>query len=280
MEGKDNRSKDKRHKMKSHYRNKSKYCNTSSSSGQVETVRGYVDVVDSSDERFIDRNEWIRGGQKVKTAKSYPLELDGFPAGEEENEQMRAGDFNSMSQLPAGMGGHFKFASEKQWEQAEMEEFLDNTEASEYFTLNLKLLNVGLQTIPFYKRMDYSSSMFSKEQLQNMEKEAEAAEKTYQNVLKEHIENPRIKINSASRKTNSAKSQKSTKAKTSEAADELDELLNMTSDQMSKVSVKSGANTPALKPASPDNKTADGISSTVADNKDDIQQWLDNVLDE
>ncbi|XP_065364420.1 uncharacterized protein Aven [Calliphora vicina] len=276
MEGKDNRSKDKRHKMKSHYRNKSKYCTTSSSSGQVETVRGYVDVVDSSDERFVDRNDWIRGGQPVKAAKTYPLEMDDFPAGDEENEQMRAGDFNTMSQLPSGMGGHFKFSSEKQWEQAENSEFLDNTEASEYFTLNLKLLNVGLQTVPFYKRMDYSSSMFSKDQLQSMEKEAEAAEKLYQNVLKEHIENPRIKINSASRKTNSAKSQKSLKAKSPEAPDELDELLSMTS----KVSVKSGANTPALKPATPDNKSAAGGSSTGAENKDDIQQWLDNVLDE
>lgn len=262
--------------MKSHYRNKSKYCTTSSSSGQVETVRGYVDVVDSSDERFVDRNDWIRGGQTVKAAKTYPLKLDDFPAGDEENEQMRAGDFNTMSQLPSAMSGHFKFSSEKQWDQAETSEFLDNTEASEYFTLNFKLLNVGLQTVPFYKRMDYSSSMFSKDQQQSMEKEAEAGEKLYQNVLKEHIENPRIKINSASRKTNSAKSQKSLKAKSPEAPDELDELLNMTS----KVSVKSGSNTPALKPATPDNKSAAGGSSTGAENKDDIQQWLDNVLDE
>ncbi|KAM7349200.1 apoptosis and caspase activation inhibitor isoform 1-T3 [Cochliomyia hominivorax] len=282
MEGKDNRSKDKRYKMKSHYRNKSKYCTTSSSSGQMETVRGYVNVVDSSDERFVDRNEWIKGGPstRVKSAKTYPMDLEDLPAGDEENEHMRAGDFKNMSQLPAGMGGHFKFASEKQWEQAENEDFLDNTEASEYFTLNLKLLNVGLQTIPFYKRMDYSASMFSKEQLQTMEKEAEEAEKSYQNVLKEHIENPRIKGNSANRKTNSAKSQKSVKAKIPEAADELDELLNMTSDQMSKVSVKSGANTPALKPATPDAKSAADAPSGGGENKDDIQQWLDNVLEE
>lgn len=263
--------------MKSHYRNKSKYCTTSSSSGQLETVRGYVDVVDSSDERFVDRNDWIKGGAKVKSPKAYPVDMHGLPVEDEENEQMRAGDFKLMSQLPSAMGGHFKFSSEKQWEQAENEEFLDNTEASEYFTLNLNLLNKGLQTIPFYKRMDYSSSLFSKDQLKAMEQAAEEAEKTYQNVLKEHIENPRIKVNSASRKSNSAKSQKSTtKAKPPEANDELDELLNMTSDQMSKVSVKSGSTTPAVNPATPDKS----IAPAAADNKDDIQQWLDNVLEE
>lgn len=264
--------------MKSHYRNKSKYCTTSSSSGHVEPVRGYVDVVDSSDERFVDRNEWIKASPKVKGGKSYPMDLDDLPGGDEENEHMRAGDFKCMSQLPSGMGGHFKFSSEKQWEQAETEDFLDNTEASEYFTLNLKLLNVGLQTIPFYKRMDYSSAMFSKEQLQTMENEAEEAEKLYQNVLKEHIENPKAhKTNSANRKSSSAKSQKSVKAKSPEAPDELDELLNITNDQMSKVSLKSGANTPVVKPATP---VAAAAPVSGGETKDDIQQWLDNVLDE
>lgn len=268
--------------MKSHYRNKSKYCKTSSSSGP-EPIRGYVDVVDSSDERFVDRNEWIKGrGQNVKHQMEYNHDLDVLNLEDEANEQMQARDFHMLSQMPMSVGGHFKFSSEKQWEQAENETFLDNTEASEYFTLNLKLINVGLQTIPFYKRMDFASSMFTNDQLINMEKSAELAEKSYQNVLKEHIENPRIKINSASRKTNSAKSQKSQataskKATSTEAPDELDELLNMTTDQMAKASLQSGRNTPAVNnpPATPGN-----VNATTADNKDDIQQWLDNVLDE
>ncbi|XP_075156903.1 apoptosis and caspase activation inhibitor isoform X2 [Haematobia irritans] len=267
--------------MKSHYRNKSKYCKTSSSSGPEPPIRGYVDVVDSSDERFVDRNEWIKGrAQKIKSQMGNERDLYDLNIEDEENEQMRAGDFKLMTQLPMSTGGYFKFSSEKQWEQAENEPFLDNTEASEYFTLNLKLINVGLQTIPFYKRMDFSSSMFTQEQLNTMEKSAELAEKTYQNVLKEHIENPRIKINSASRKTNSAKSQKSQNSntkKSTEGHDELDELLNMTADQMSKTSLQSGHNTPAVvnPPSTPGNNEA-----TTGDNKDDIQQWLDNVLDE
>ncbi|XP_073835677.1 apoptosis and caspase activation inhibitor isoform X2 [Musca autumnalis] len=283
MEGKDNRSKDKRHKMKTFYRNKSKYCKTSSSSEKQEPIRGYVDVVDSSDERFMDRNEWVKGrGQRVTTQMEY-VNMD-MNLEDEENEQMRAGDFHLMSQMPLSVGGHFKFSSEKQWEQAENEAFLDNTEASEYFTLNLKLINVGLQTIPFYKRMDFSSSMFTNEQLVGMEKTAELAEKTYQNVLKEHIDNPRIQISSASRKTNSAKSQKSQSSnakKAAEAPDELDELLNMTTDQMSKASIQSGRNTPAISaPATPGTLGNATTRPPSGDNKDDIQQWLDNVLEE
>uniref|UniRef100_T1PAN0 DEAD/DEAH box helicase n=1 Tax=Musca domestica TaxID=7370 RepID=T1PAN0_MUSDO len=280
MEGKDNRSKEKRHKMKTFYRNKSKYCKTSSSSEKQDPIRGYVDVVDSSDERFVDRNEWVKGrGQRLTTQMEYTRDM-GINLEDEENEQMRAGDFHLMSQMPLSVGGHFKFSSEKQWEQAENEAFLENTEASEYFTLNLKLINVGLQSIPFYKRMDFSASMFTNEQLIGMEKSAELAEKTYQNVLKEHIDNPRIQISSASRRTNSAKSQKSqasnAKKPATEAPDELDELLNMTTDQMSKASVQSGRNTPATNaPSTPGNTV-----KPSGDNKDDIQQWLDNVLEE
>lgn len=237
-------------------------------------------MVDSSDERFVDRNEWVKGrGQQVATQMEYTRDM-GINLEDEENEQMRAGDFHLMSQMPLSVGGHFKFSSEKQWEQAENEAFLENTEASEYFTLNLKLINVGLQTIPFYKRMDFSASMFTNEQLIGMEKSAELAEKTYQNVLKEHIDNPRIQISSASRRTNSAKSQKSqasnAKKPATEAPDELDELLNMTTDQMSKASVQSGRNTPATNaPSTPGNTV-----KPSGDNKDDIQQWLDNVLEE
>lgn len=266
--------------MKTFYRNKSKYCKTSSSSEKQDPIRGYVDVVDSSDERFVDRNEWVKGrGQRVATQMEYTRDM-GINLEDEENEQMRAGDFHLMSQMPLSVGGHFKFSSEKQWEQAENEAFLENTEASEYFTLNLKLINVGLQSIPFYKRMDFSASMFTNEQLIGMEKSAELAEKTYQNVLKEHIDNPRIQISSASRRTNSAKSQKSqasnAKKPATEAPDELDELLNMTTDQMSKASVQSGRNTPATNaPSTPGNTV-----KPSGDNKDDIQQWLDNVLEE
>lgn len=273
--------------MKSHYRSKAKYC-TSSSSGQPETIRGYVDVVDSSDERFIESNPWrggmaagnkvaAGGGRKViKQQRDFPEDYyDLPPMDDDANEQMRAGDFKLMTQLPTSVGGHFKFSSEKQWEeQAENDTILEGTEASEYFTLNLKLINLGLQTIPFYKRMDYSAAMFSNEQIVNMEKKAEEAEKAYQLALKEHIENPRIQINSASRKTNSARSQKPAAAANA-GPDELDELLNMTAN----VDIKSGAQTPRTV-ASPGSQTVPATAGATTDNKDDIQQWLDNVLDE
>ncbi|KAL9871733.1 uncharacterized protein LOC119634407 [Glossina fuscipes] len=276
MEGKDNRSKDKRHKMKAHFRSKSKYCTNSSSSGPNDTVRSVVDVVDSSDERFIEVHEWSKGGRRCPAQKQrdYPLEMDSENP---ENEQMRAGDFKLMSQLPTSIGGHFQFSTEKQWEIAENDQLLNKTEASEYFKFNLQLLNVGLQTIPFYKRMDYAASMFSAEQLLNMEKASEASEKIYQQVLKEHIENPKLKINSGSQKSrDSARSQKPEKPLTdNETNDELEDLLNISTDPAAKIDLPKSQETSAN--VEPD-RHLPGVKG--AENKNEIQEWLDNVLEE
>ncbi|XP_036338491.1 uncharacterized protein LOC118748223 [Rhagoletis pomonella] len=283
MESKDNRSKEKRTKMKQ-YRKKppTQHNNNTSSSSQVEVVRGVVDVADSSDERFVSRRGWTSSRPHPQTRR-YSLDDEDNDLNEVESAQMHAGDFGLMAQLPTSVGGHFQFASEKNWETTEGEQLLDNTEASQYFTLNLKLLNVGLQTIPFYKRMDYAASMFTREQLTAMEKAAEASEKNYQNVLHEHETNPRIKINSGSRKSGSGRSQNSGKASAaaavqseSNAPDELDELLNLTTAAWTKVEITDGSGGGAENVAAPDAKG----SGNGAVNKDDIQEWLDNVLEE
>ncbi|XP_053948025.1 uncharacterized protein LOC128856737 [Anastrepha ludens] len=282
MEGKDNRSKDKRSKMK-HYRKKpptQHNNNNTSSSSQVEVVRGVVDVADSSDERFVSRRGWTSSRPQPQVRR-FSLDDEDNDLNEVESAQMHAGDFGLMAQLPTSVGGHFQFASEKNWEKTEGEQLLDNTEAGQYFTLNLKLLNVGLQTIPFYKRMDYAASMFTRAQLKTMEQAAEVAEKSYQNVLHEHEANPRIKINSGSRKSGSGRSQNSAKPTNTalsetNAPDELDELLNLTTDAVTKVDISEGSGGGAENAAVPAAKE----SENVAVNKDDIQEWLDNVLEE
>ncbi|XP_039960057.1 uncharacterized protein LOC126758598 [Bactrocera neohumeralis] len=281
MESKDNRSKDKRGNMKK-YRKKppTQQNNNTSSSSQVEIVRGVVDVADSSDERFVSRRGWATSRPPAQTRR-YSLDDEDNDMNEAESAQMHAGDFGLMSQLPTSVGGHFQFSSEKNWDTVEGEQLLDSTEASQYFTLNLKLLNVGLQTIPFYKRMDYAASMFTREQLQTMEKAAEVAEKNYQNVLHEHKTNPRIKINSGSRKSGSGRSQSSAKqanAAPSEtnAPDELDELLNLATAAVTKVDISGGSGAGAENEAANIPKGNENVTA----NKDDIQEWLDNVLEE
>lgn len=281
MESKDNRSKDKRGNMKK-YRKKppTQHNNNTSSSSQIEIARGVVDVADSSDERFVSRRGWATSRPQPQIRR-YSLDDEDNDLNEAESAQMHAGDFGLMSQLPTSAGGHFQFSSEKNWDTVDGEQLLDSTEAGQYFTLNLKLLNVGLQTIPFHKRMDYAASMFTREQLQAMEKAAEVAEKNYQNVLHEHEMNPRIKINSGSRKSGSGRSQNSAKPANvppseTNAPDELDELLNLTTAAVTKVDISGGSGVGAENEATSILKG----NETVAANKDDIQEWLDNVLEE
>uniref|UniRef100_W8C895 Cell death regulator Aven n=2 Tax=Ceratitis capitata TaxID=7213 RepID=W8C895_CERCA len=281
MEGKDNRSKDKRSKMKQ-YRKKApvQHNNNTSSSSQVEVMRGIVDVADSSDERFVSRRGWATSRPQPQIRR-YSLDDEENDLNEAESAQMNAGDFGLMSQLPTSVGGHFQFSSEKNWDSVDTEQFLDNTEASQYFTLNLKLLNVGLQTIPFYKRMDYAASLFTRDQLRTMENAAEAAEKNYQKVLHEHETNPSIKINSGSRKSGSGRSQNSLKPNNVEASetnvgDELDELLNLTTAAVTKVDISVGNGSGAENAAVPIPADSENVSA----HKDDIQEWLDNVLEE
>lgn len=253
------------------------------SSSQVEAMRGVIDVADSSDDRYAvryNKTGWVTN--VVPDLDDLTLNDDD----DEENAQMQAGDFDLLSQLPTSFGGHFKFASEKNWDTDSDVPFLDKSEASEYFTLNLKLLNVGLQTIPFYKRMDYASSMFTKQQLTSMDKAAEAAEKQYQKVLQEHESNPKIKANSANSKGKaSAKSQLSTNVENkTEKDDELDELLSMTGATVKAAdsALNDGEGNKGLAPADAGvtDASAAAVTEDGAGNKDEIQQWLDNVLEE
>lgn len=330
--------------MKTHFRNKSKYCSTgasnhnasnnnSSSSGAVEVstplpttnIRSVADVVDSSDEHYMRthyRGDWNREinqqTRRTSTTASHSinrpktnvgrsnqhhskksgserhcrdnLELDLGLEDEETNEQLLAGDYKLMSEMPVSIGGHFQFASEKQWTAADSDEQsqLERTEASEYFTLNLKLLNLGLQTIPFYKRLDYPASLFTRAQVESMEKVAEAAETAYQPVLEDHLLNPRsVKVPKKKQSSDEQAEQKAEgkkEEKKTSMLDELDELLNMTdtaANSTAGIKTTAGSTTPdhnmpgSLAVRSKGNINGSGTEA----NKSDIQEWLDNVLE-
>lgn len=343
--------------MKTHFRNKSKYCTTGASNhnigninnnnssnlgpGEVSipipttNIRSVADVVDSSDEHYMRnhyRCEWNREikelpqqqrraskttTQPLNRAKNNPnvysknqerckkpmpsmykerhcrdkLKVEMKSNDDEEtNEQMLAGDYKLMSEMPISIGGHFQFASEKHWTAADSDEQsqLERTEASEYFTLNLKLLNLGLKTIPFYKRLDYPANLFNCKQIEAMEKLAESAEKAYQPVLEDHIQNPRSLKNGATKQENEKnKEQKAedTANENSKAApitDELDELLNMTETtdnlivdpNVTKIFPENNASVRPTTASDRKNGKANVIS------KNDIEDWLDNVLEE
>lgn len=271
--------------------------NTSSSSPQATTVRSLVDVADSSDEPRFARKGWSSGGRGTlapqknrdmldtlppSSGDDLELELDvnGAPIDENARAQLRAGDYKQMSQFPSMGGGHFTFGVEKEWNNVAQ----GQTQAKPsrgYFTLNLSLLSCGLQTIPFYKRMDYPTSMFTRPQIVAQTEAAERAERIYQErVLRELNPNasvPNENETSPKSRIASAKSTKPEPAAVQPAEpDELDELLAMTNTQLEQTSL---ANTPSTLPfAMPMPRPTTATPSSAP--KNDVEQWLDSVLDE
>nr|XP_016923894.1 uncharacterized protein LOC108005216 [Drosophila suzukii] len=305
MSGKDDRSKEKRRNMKQynhHHKKDQGRSTTSSGSPPPTSRRSMVDVADSSDEpRFPRRGNWQSGGgggvgagrsslapQRNRdlldtlpsdTDDVEHLGLDGAPIDENARAQLRAGDFQQLAQFPTLGGGHFAFGSEREWASvAEGQTKLHTKAASGYFTLNLTRLNAGLQTIPFYKRMDYPASMFTRAQIVAQEEAAERAEAVYQQHILKDSNGGGSKSRVASAKSNKeaapAAAEKPAAANPSAEPDELDELLAMTNKQLDMGSgigpITMPMPMPMVQPATP----------SSAASKNEVEQWLDSVLDE
>ncbi|KAH8265105.1 hypothetical protein KR026_004777, partial [Drosophila bipectinata] len=270
---------------------------TSSGSPPPTSRRSMVDVADSSDEpRFARRGNWQSGGAGAGTGggrsslapqrnrnllDTLPSDMDDVeqlegapPIDENARAQLRAGDYKQMSQFPSLGGAHFTFGSEKEWTSvAEGQTKLNTKAAGGYFTLNLSRLNAGLQTIPFYKRMDYPSSFFTRQQIAAQEQAAEKAEAIYQQrILRES--------NGSSARKASAKVAEKPAVTTTPALDndpdELDELLAMTSSQMD---ISSGIG-PITMPMPMPMPMVQPATPSSAASKNEVEQWLDSVLDE
>lgn len=253
-------------------------------------IQGIIqsDESDESDERAFSKkhlaNNWSR----------YDEESEEERFGEDPNLL----DFQALAQQPSGLASHFQFSSEKYWgerEEQDPEEHPARKECSKYFTMNVKLLNAGLQTIPFYKRMDYDKSMFSEFDIHRMDAEAEMAEEKYKTVLKEQLKNPsRAQSAQSSKKSKSRPGTGAPPAtpaaapKPSQSTDEkdeaLDELLNMT-NKVSELEVKDEPTEATAQDAKSTEAEAekppqDASNPGTVETKEDIQQWLDDILDE
>lgn len=271
MEGKDNRNKEKRSSMK-HY--KRSFHGKNSSDGlnrnsQKEVCGGVIDVADSSDDRIIGAPiSWSNNALDIE------FEIDT------ENEQMRAADFDLLTKMPNSVGGHFQFSSEKNWDAEET--IMDNTEANEYFTLNLNLLSAGLQTIPFYKRLDFPTSWFLKNQIKNMNRAAEIAEKNYKIVLNGQVnadKTIRCEVEKPLRHENPVeKTMTSKETPTNDSDKELDELLKLASNEIPKATPNELTKEETVTSSASIENNVDSIQ--VEKNHEGIQQWLDDVLEE
>lgn len=78
-----------------------------------------------------------------------------YEKSENEDEFTSAADFSSLLQAPVSGGGHFQFKSEKHWDVKIKSQY------SEYFSLNLKTINDGILSIPFYERHCINSALLN-----------------------------------------------------------------------------------------------------------------------
>lgn len=63
-------------------------------------------------------------------------------------------DFGTLINAPLSRNGHFVFKSEKTW-------FVDSSQYSEFFTLNLKTLSVAIDCIPFNEYINVNDRYFT-----------------------------------------------------------------------------------------------------------------------
>ncbi|XP_050454341.1 uncharacterized protein LOC126853011 [Cataglyphis hispanica] len=89
-------------------------------------------------------------------------------------------DFGTLINAPLSRNGHFVFKSEKAW-------FVDSSQYSEFFTLNLKTLSVAIDCIPFNEYINVNDKYFTSDQLTNINNDVEKGKVTYNTIFYPNI---------------------------------------------------------------------------------------------
>lgn len=189
---------------------------------------------------------------------------------------------------PKSVGSHFVFSNEKNW-NTDTEEAVavvgDQTlHGGQHFRFNLAEFEQQMATIPFYKRQDYGADLFSPQEIEDMNRCAKLAPRPNQSTTvsegKYEIHSDAIKLLSALKgentnkavtvelSTENANPPNATAEETEHAVtDELDALLDLAITE------------PAFSVTFPSvNLTNPNTSS--AEPANDIQKWLDDILDD
>ncbi|XP_052867484.1 uncharacterized protein LOC128273534 [Anopheles cruzii] len=101
-----------------------------------------------------------------------------LPAGHDDgsdDEQLGAADFEKLLELPASSGGHFLLSSEKHWLEPDsgLPGADEKNRFGEYFHIDTKQLRASLGAIPFYQRYGYDEALFGARDLNLMRQKAE-----------------------------------------------------------------------------------------------------------
>lgn len=201
-------------------------------------------------------------------------------------EQMSAADFGQLLRAPAAEGAHFRFSSERSWDADESATDLFGTQ---FFRMNVSQMERQLLAVPFHERQQYAAELFTDDELQHMRAEARAhngvpgglrrSEPKLSGVQMNDVQQAERKIKTTEGLAVVSLPAEEVAVASKEVDDELDTLLSLVSVNKQTTmlekrevrpvaveSVETGAvQLAVLKPAAP---------------VDDLQQWLDDILDD
>uniref|UniRef100_A0A182LRC5 Uncharacterized protein n=1 Tax=Anopheles culicifacies TaxID=139723 RepID=A0A182LRC5_9DIPT len=222
--------------------------------------------------------------------------------------QLQAADFEKLLELPPSSANHFLLSSEKRWLQqdTDLPGEDEQNRYSEYFRIDTKLLNASLGCIPFYERHGYDPALFSTLELNLMRQKAEIHTKKYQNTYGDQLSSTITNSGPISRSKKESmplpnkphpppcfvgafgKPMEESSAKSPETKRvPMDKPIqpNTLQTKMSELAVEpkpSKLITNIVAPTVPTGQTVTTTKQPAGapkDTKEEIQQWLDDILD-
>lgn len=138
------------------------------------------------------------------------------------------------------------------------------------------MLNGGISSIPFYERHGYSEEMFDDGEIQSMKVAAAMAKGKYEESL-EKVKKKNLSVNKNKADGNVKKKEVQNNPEPDFDDKELDDLLNLVSVEKKLENVKIESTSNVLgKPKVPVPQKV----TEVKDTKEDMLNWLDNILDD
>uniref|UniRef100_A0A4Y0BGT3 Uncharacterized protein n=1 Tax=Anopheles funestus TaxID=62324 RepID=A0A4Y0BGT3_ANOFN len=218
--------------------------------------------------------------------------------------QLHAPDFEKLLELPPSSANHFLLSSEKRWlhPDTDLPGEDEQNRYSEYFRIDTKLLNASLGCIPFYERHGYDQGLFSTLELNLMRQKADSHTNKFQQTYADQLPSQTQSGPISRKKENMpppkkpqpppcfvgafAKPVDDSSAKSPQTKYEPEkDSTNAMETKMRKLAVDpepSKIVTNVVAPTVPAVQTVTTTkqpASTSKDTKEEIQQWLDDILD-
>lgn len=241
---------------------------------EIQTVKSHdIAAVQSKETLQLDYNPHQQYSKRklVSNWDRYAEQSD-----ESDSEQVTASDFEQILLASKSVGEHFTFSAEQDWQQSVERDAIDkNSTSFDLFKLDISKLKKGVAKLPFYIKHGLSKNEFSEDEITKMDHGVQYFEKLESkdqhpfnenllNIIRDSksTDNQTQHTQQANNELNSAK----TKAQSTKAV-----LLS----NQDKQKLNDTQGTEAT-----ESKSSTSIKK-VQDNKvEDIQDWLDDILNE